>query len=364
VGPFTFTTSCAAAAAPYLENFDAGFPVCWSQSTTDNFNWTLDASGTPSGSTGPSDDITGGGNYMFIETSSGSNGDSAVLLSQAIDLSALTVPELRFYSHMFGATINTLTVDISVDAGVTFTQVFTKNGQQGNQWNEEFVDLSSYSGTVLFRITGSKGASYTGDIAIDDFEIRETPACPAPTSLAASNLTTNSADLSWTAGGTETAWNFEYGPVGFTQGSGTSLPLASANTSLSGLTADTQYDAYVQADCGRGNTSAWLGPLTFSTLPNPSCRYTMNMIDSYGDSWNGASIDVSINGAYVASFSNPSSAAANAVYTDTISAYTGDSVSFSWTSGSYDNEVSFEILDPTFTSLTAGYISAPPAWFF
>ncbi len=364
--PFTFTTACAAASSPYLENFDAAvFPVCWTQSTADDFNWTLDASGTPSGSTGPSDDITVGGNYMYIETSSSnSNGDSAVLLSQAIDLSALTIPELRFYSHMYGATINTLTVDISTDAGTTFTQVFTKTGDQGNQWNEELVGLSNYSGTVLFRITASKGSSYTGDIAIDDFEIREAPLCSAPTSLSASNLTTNSADLSWTAGGTETAWNFEYGPVNFSQGSGTSFALTSANTSLTGLAVDTQYDAYVQADCGRGNTSIWVGPYTFSTLPNPVCYYTLNMIDSYGDSWNGGSIDVSINGAYAASFSNPSSAGAGQIYTDSIGAFTGDSVSFSWTSGSYDSEVSFEILDPNFTSLTAGYIPAPSAGFF
>ena len=36
---------------------------CWSQETADDFDWTLDA--TPSGGTGPSDDFTGGGNYMM-----------------------------------------------------------------------------------------------------------------------------------------------------------------------------------------------------------------------------------------------------------------------------------------------------------
>ena len=51
---------------------------------------------------------------------------------------------------------------------------------------------------------------------------------------------------------------------------------------LPGLTANTSYDMYVQADCGSGSTSAWVGPYTFSTIPNPSCVYTINMIDSYG----------------------------------------------------------------------------------
>ena len=35
------------------------------------------------------------------------------------------------------------------------------------------------------------------------------------------NVTTSSANLSWTALGTETAWNVQYGAAGFTPGSGT-----------------------------------------------------------------------------------------------------------------------------------------------
>ena len=78
-------------------------------------------------------------------------------------------------------------------------------------------------------------------------------------------MTSNSADISWTAGGTETAWNFEYGLVGFTQGTGTTSALTSANTSLTGLTGNTGYDVYVQADCGSGDVSGWTGPFNFTT---------------------------------------------------------------------------------------------------
>ena len=102
VGPFSFTTACGAASAPYFENFDAGFPACWIQATTDDADWTLDANVTPSSSTGPSDDMTGGGNYMFIETSSGSLGYTYEMHTQAIDLSSLSSQELRFFSHMYG----------------------------------------------------------------------------------------------------------------------------------------------------------------------------------------------------------------------------------------------------------------------
>ena len=53
----------ACTAAPYSENFDASI------GTFSNAGWVWDAGGTTSGGTGPSDDVTGGGYYMYYETS-------------------------------------------------------------------------------------------------------------------------------------------------------------------------------------------------------------------------------------------------------------------------------------------------------
>ncbi|MDC0231607.1 hypothetical protein OAK19_06530 [Aureispira] len=130
--------------APFIENFDGVLLAeCWSQETADIFDWTLDASGTASVNTGPSDDMTGGGNYMYIETSSPRvNGDGAVLYLSDVDISSLSSPELRFYAHMYGTNIATLNVEISTNGGSNYTSIFTKSGNQGNQWNEEIVDLS------------------------------------------------------------------------------------------------------------------------------------------------------------------------------------------------------------------------------
>jgi hypothetical protein len=55
--------SCTA--APYCENFDLGV------GTWTNNGWVNNSYGTTSGSTGPSDDITVGGFYMYYETSTG-----------------------------------------------------------------------------------------------------------------------------------------------------------------------------------------------------------------------------------------------------------------------------------------------------
>ncbi|MCH2024015.1 MAG: fibronectin type III domain-containing protein, partial [Saprospiraceae bacterium] len=278
-------TGCSGIMAPFIENFDgSSLPNCWLQEgLNDNFDWTIDASGTSSSNTGPSDDMTGGGNYLYIETSSPrANGDEAVLYLENVNLSSLVNPELRFYSHMYGIDINTLNVDISTNSGASYSNIFTKSGNQGNQWNEEIVDISSYfgSGTVTFRITGIRGTSWAGDIAIDNFEVREAPSCPQPTVLAASNITETSADISWIGSSSVFAFEIEYGPAGFTPGTGTIVLAPGSPISLSGLTPGTNYEFYVQADCGSGQTSQ-AGPSAFNTIyPGDNCS---NAIDLGGE---------------------------------------------------------------------------------
>ncbi len=86
--------------------------------------------------------------------------------------------------------------------------------------------------------------------------------CLAPTALNVANITTTSADLSWTSG--STAWNIEWGLVGFNQGAGTMISNTSSNPyHLSGLTMGNTYSYYVQSKCGIGATSNWTGPYTF-----------------------------------------------------------------------------------------------------
>ena len=271
-GPVTVST--CPGAAPYLENLDAGMAACWIQDQNDVFDWTLNAGTTASNPTGPSDDMTGGGNYLYIETSAPrAPGDSAIMHTPAIDITALTVPQLRFYSHMFGASIDELRIDASDNGGTSYTNIFSKSGDQGDQWNEEFVDLSSFTGSVEFKITAyvgddGSGVQYWGDIAIDNFEVRESPSCVKPTNVVISNLTANSADFTWTPGGNETAWNIEYGAAGFTLGSGTSTTASTTSYSATGLNSQTDYEFYVQADCGNGDLSFWQGPISFTTPPS------------------------------------------------------------------------------------------------
>ena len=170
-----FSLSCFS--APFMEDFDTwtngqSLPSsCWSQSIADDFDWTINAAGTPSANTGPSDDMTGGGKYMYIETSSPRvNGDEAVLYLDSLNLNSLLNPQLRFYFHMFGAGVGTLNIDISSDGG-TFSNIFTKSGNQGNAWIEELVNISAYNGIVTFRITGVRGNTWSR--YCDNFQVKK-----------------------------------------------------------------------------------------------------------------------------------------------------------------------------------------------
>jgi hypothetical protein len=265
-GPVVFTTPCTFNTAPYFTDFDFGFPLCWTQETVnDDFDWTIDASGTSSLNTGPSDDITGGGNYLYIETSSPRLlGDAAVVYSPNIDLSTLTVGQLRFFHHMYGATTADLTVEISDNGGLTYDTLFNQFGDQGNQWNEETVTLANYSGVVHFKITAIRGSSFTGDIAIDNFEVREAPTCPKPYNLNAINIFSDSADLTWLAGLNETEWQFYLVPSGGTL-SNTSATLVNNDTVTVAVSPNTSYSFYVRGICGIGDTSLLTGPYVFST---------------------------------------------------------------------------------------------------
>ena len=91
-----------------------------------------------------------------------------------------------------------------------------------------------------------------------------------------------------------------------------------------------------------------------------TCTHTFNMYDSYDDGWNGASVDVIVNGVTVVfaatgiSPSIPSQLPAPCG-SETFVASSGASITLSnWVSGSYDQEISWDIKDDIGTIIASG----------
>ncbi len=135
--------------------------------------------------------------------------------------------------------------------------------------NTSYATNSEYSVVVPNTVPagarlGIKSAANGTSHYWDDVYWEVVPSCMAPSTLAATGVTDSTVDIDWMAGNTETSWNVSWGATGYTPGDadevGTAVATAT-NFQITGLTAETAYDVYVQADCGAGDLSLWTGPL-------------------------------------------------------------------------------------------------------
>ena len=121
-------------------------------------------------------------------------------------------------------------------------------------------------------VTPCTSNSY-GEIEDYTITIAAAPACPSPGLVSTITPTSNSVALIWATNCSSAAsYDFEYGPAGFTLGSGTlvsnqtvTLSAPNASYTVIGLQAGTSYDVYYRANCG-SSTSAWSLTTNFTTL--------------------------------------------------------------------------------------------------
>ncbi len=157
-------------------------------------------------------------------------------------------------------------------------------------WGPEISDASTswqqYSKTDLPIGTKYVAIHYYSDyqyyLYIDDVAgpALYVPSCPPPSAQTENNITSSSVDLGWTTGGS-TQWQIEYGATGFTQGSGTTVIVNTTPAyNLTGLTASTDYDWYVRDICGVGDSSAWVGPSSFTT----ACAIASTLSEDFSSS--------------------------------------------------------------------------------
>ena len=162
--------------------------------------------------------------------------------------------------------------------------------------------------------------------------------CMPPTNVAAT-VTGSDADITWTEGD-GSAWEIVWGVGAFNPDTVTiNADYASSGSySLTNLP-DGPYNVYVRTDCGNNEYSVWRS-LSFYINAN-GCMIGINGSDSYGDGWNGGSLAIVQGGNTVATFTLSTGSSASATYPVTGSM----PVNFVWSSGSFDSEVSFSIID-------------------
>jgi hypothetical protein len=355
VGPYQFLTPCTSVIAPYLDDVETHLPTitlatsnCWNATATGLYDWDISGTGTtPSTGTGPLAAFSGT-NYFFTEASSGALGDVAELFTPFVDVTSLTVPSLDFYYHMFGTTMGSLYIDVY--DGATWTTIDSLIGQQqsaqADPWVQHFTDLSGFTGIIQVRFRAVSAGTFTGDIALDNISIVETPTCQAPNALYAINATINSADLGWTENGTAVSWEVEYGAPGFTPGTGTVVITGTNPLNLTGLTSATTYDFYVRAVCGPADSSLWDGPNAFTTAG--TCGFfTLELFDTFGDGWNGGILDVYVNGSLFAG--GVTIAAGTGPDTTLIPVNIGDIISIDYTASGFPTENEYNVFDQSLT---------------
>lgn len=215
--------------APFSENFESfttgnpgTFANGWTFSNTGTFNWRANSGSTPTVQSGPNIDHTTGtstGKYLYTEASSpASAGEVTNLISPCISIPTGTSYQLSFWYHMYGQDILGLHVDIFHN-GVWVNDIYTINGPQQSSnaasWLQASTSMASYAGsTIKVRFRVIRGASYNGDVAIDDFAIGNTTNVPvANFNASATNVvvgnTVSFADLSTNI---PTSWSWSFSP--------------------------------------------------------------------------------------------------------------------------------------------------------
>ena len=278
----SFTTECLPLGQlPYTQNFDS---MCThTANITSGPNnltdcWHAYNSGT-SYTSYPyvyySSTYANSGSYSlrFYSYSSSSYSDQYAILppldtdTYPINTLQLTFDARRYSSsYPFCVVVGAMTgTDVS-----TFTPIDTViMSAGGTNYETQVVFMSGYagSGDRLALMAPHSIAAYVPGASynqghIDNLTLSVAPSCPQPTHLNVDDVTSDAVTLSWQENGSANNWVIEYGPTGFTPGSGTEVQANANPFTVSNLATATVYDFYVKADCGGSDESQLTGPVS------------------------------------------------------------------------------------------------------
>ena len=280
LGPIVFVTPCAVVSTPYSENFDAtatgsafnpSLPVCWdfyvNTTSSTYYPYVYNRSNASFANSGS--------NALYAYRSSSSStsssyADTTMVITPEIQGLDSATKQLKFYARD-GSNFSTYTGEVII--GLT--------DANGTPSSLRLIDTVYANTDVMTEYTVYLDGAQTGDarvafvflreigtfdyVYIDDVEITDIPPCPEPIAFSLTSATRTSATLAWSS--SSAAFDIEVGPMGFTQGTGSTFTSSTNSVTATGLMQNTYYDAYVRSNCtstGDG-TSSYVGPFTFKT---------------------------------------------------------------------------------------------------
>ncbi|RED38541.1 putative secreted protein (Por secretion system target) [Winogradskyella eximia] len=257
-------------------------------------DWTISGTYTAAGLlSDPTVDAT----FGFDDDAAGNGSfDDIQATSPIIDLTAASVAgetwisvsgDIIYYEledvltiEVYDADAMTWSVVETFDGNTTVVADF-QNCAATVAYTSSVINIAGYTATQLsgfqyrFSYDDLDGYEWGFCLSSPTITSETPPACADPIALMVANMTSSSADLSWTESSTATAWDIEIVDV-TAAGAQTMTPTETGVTNpytVMGLTADNDYEYYVRANCGVDGTSNWVGPIAFSTTvscPDPS----------------------------------------------------------------------------------------------
>ncbi len=227
------------------------------------------------------------------------------------------------------------TIEVCSSAPVSFN--FSSSYSYYTDYTE--FEIKDGGGAVVYSATSGTGLD-------NDFFTLNTPCpnCVPPTNIYVGDITADQATLYWTAQPGQTSWIVRI--------DSTDITVSDTNYTIYNLNASTNYTVSVATDCS-GDTSNFASTSFNTDCAGGSCDITIAAQDSYGDGWNNGTLTFYQNGVVSGSYSMPSQNVYSTTIYDTATVHvcSGIPVTFSWSTGTYDSEVSYVIYDGGFTEV-------------
>ncbi|MBA99577.1 MAG: hypothetical protein CMN34_01465, partial [Saprospirales bacterium] len=146
---------------------------------------------------------------------------------------------------------------------------------------------TSTTGTISFYVESDY--SVNGTTFNFSVSCSSPAACATPTTPIISGITGSTVDYTFTDNASATQWQIAWGTTGFDPTTATldatnSSIETSTTTGISGLVSGTDYEVYVRAICGAGDTSNWSAVTLFRTVAGCGYSGTYTYGNSYGPS--------------------------------------------------------------------------------